>query len=295
MPDPLLYLGGIAASVCVSAALVLIIGRRASRDSLRGRWASLLALGCGLAAGDLALRLLPRCPPANGLDRFLTIVLPAAFLIELPAAAGGVPRRLVTLLRFALAVAIGPILLYGSVYLDGPHRQWTTSEASLILGAAAAALVVVWQLLERLEERSSGAAVPVALALTLQSAGLAIMLAGYLKGGAAAFPIAASLAGVALASRGLSQSASLPSPLGVAVVSLYGILLIGRFFGGLSTGTALVMLLAPLAAWIAEFPPLRPRTPRLLGALQILLTAIPLLAVLGLAARDFVQRTLPLL
>src|SRR6218665_1122274 len=200
MPDPLLYLQGIAAAVCASAAVMGFIGRRASLSSRRSFRAGPLSLAGGLLGGYLALRLIPRWPPVNGLDRFLAIVLPAALLIEWLTSRAGVPRWLALALRGGLAVGSGPVLLWGSVYLGDSPGAWSPVLAALTLGASAGALAMTRSLTEKLLDRSPGVAVPLLVALCIQSAGLAVLLAGYLKGGAAAFPIAASLAAVAFVS-----------------------------------------------------------------------------------------------
>ncbi len=297
MPDPLLYLQGIAAAVCASAAVMGFISRRASLSSRRSSGAGLLSLAGGLLAGSLALRLIPRWPPVNGLDRFLAIVLPAALLIEWLTRRTGVPRWLALALRGGLAVGSGPVLLWGSVYLGGSQGAWSPVMAALILGASAATLVLARCLAEELFERSPGVTVPLLVAVCIQSAGLAVMLAGYLKGGAAAFPMAASLAAMALVSywRGPEFASSIRASLAVAVVGLYGIVFIGRLFGGLSTWSALVLLMAPAAPWLVEALPLRSSRPRLAAGLQVLSTVSALALVLVPAAIDFVQRSLPLL
>ena len=48
-----------------------------------------------------------------------------------------------------------------------------------------------------------------------------------------------------------------PVPLGVAVVGLYSLLVIGRFFGELSSTHAIVLFASPLLAWLPELPGLR--------------------------------------
>lgn len=297
MPDPLLYFQGIAAALCASAALMGFISRRASLSSDRSSGAGLLSLAGGLLAGYCALRLIPRWPPVNGLDRFLAIVLPAALVIEWLASRSGVPRWLALVLRGSLAVGSGVVLLWGSVYLGNSPGAWSPVMAASILGVSAGALVLARCLIEKMLDRSPGVAVPLLVALCIQSAGIAVMLAGYLKGGAAAFPIAASLSAKVLVSRGrgLEFAFSIRASLSVAVVGLYGIVFIGRFFGGLSTWNSLVLLMAPAAPWMVEALPLRSSRPRLVVGLQVLSAVLALALVLVPAAIDFVQRSLPLL
>ena len=50
----------------------------------------------------------------------------------------------------------------------------------------------------------------------------------------------------------------------MSVIGIFSVVLLGRFFGTLSTGLAACLLLAPLLAWTVELP--RLRTLRRLGA-----------------------------
>ena len=83
--------------------------------------------------------------------------------------------------------------------------------------------------------------------------------------------------------------------LGIGVVSLFGVLFVGRFFGRLSTGCAIAMLLAPLLCWVTEMPLLRHRKPGLVGLLRLMLVAIPLVIVLTLAKQNFDRDMAPLI
>ena len=126
-------------------------------------------------------------------------------------------------------------------------------------------------------------------------------LTGHSKGGAAAFPLAATLASttimVKLISKRFDSPAIIGTPviLGIGVIGLFGLVFIGRFFGRLSTGCALIMLLAPLLCWATEMPLLRDRKPWLVGSVRLVLVAIPLIVVLALAKRDFDREMIPLL
>jgi hypothetical protein len=121
------------------------------------------------------------------------------------------------------------------------------------------------------------------------------MMAGYIKGGAAAFPLAATLVATTIGARLIAKRSGVPASIGIGVVGLFGLLFIGRFFGRLSTGSALAMLLAPLLCWATEAPLLRHRKPWLVGSLRLALVAIPLLVVLAAAKRDFDRDMAPLL
>jgi hypothetical protein len=296
MPHPILYLWatGVAlvAAVLGTFAIHHIFSRMHSRND---RISAVIGLAFGVALGLFALQLSVAWPPANALDRFVTIVLPAAFVVEIVAASGQVSfRAWQALLRLALIGNSGWILLFGSVYLrwdqnGGQNWQWIV----LIL-VTAALLIIVWLLMTRLMDRARDGSIPISIAMTACFAGLLVMMAGYLKGGAAAFPLASALVGVAAASYRL-QLVELTGTIFIGIVGLFGILFIGRFFGGLTNWTAVVVLLAPLSGWFCEIPILRQPDGWKRFMLRLIVVAIPLAIVFVCAWIEFKREMGPLL
>ena len=301
MPEPSLYVKAMVSAASVSVLFVLAVV--ASRRTAGTTWlhsACVLGIGPGLAVGCCVLTLNLGWPPASALDRFLTIVVPVALGIELIAGFQGAPRWAAWFLRIGLAATIPRILLHGSVYLSGADSDWPLWRGYTALVLCGALLAGVWTLLAWLSRRSPGVSIPFALCLTIQCAGLTVMMAGYIKGGAATFPLVATLLAVTIAARRITKRSGITNfdavaIAGIGIVCLFGVLFIGRFFGRLSDGSALTMLLAPLLCWATEMPLLRHRKPWLVGSLRIVLVAIPLAVVLGLAKRDFDRDMGPLL
>ena len=296
MPDPKLYLLAMAASAIASLLFVLAtlaVVRPASAARLNV--ASILGFGFGLAVGYKVLSLRLVWPPTNGLDRLLLIIVPLALGIELIAGFSWIPRSVAWLMRICLAAAAPRILLHGSVYLSGPGSDPDRWQSAAQLVSCSILLIGTWRLLTLLSARSPGISIPLALAMTTQSGGLTIMMAGYIKGGAATIPLAAAIVGTTVATYLMRKQARLSGAIGIGVVGLFGILFIGRFFGRLSTICALTLLLAPLLLWVSEMPLLRHRKPWLVGSLRLLLVAIPLAVVLVLAKQDFDLKMAPLL
>ena len=302
MPETLLYLKAMGAAAIVSAMFVLALAgvrRPASAAGLNS--ACVLGMGLGLAVGYYVLPLRLAWPPVNGLDRFLTIVVPAALGIELIAGFQCVPCWAAWSLRMSLAAAIPRILLHGSVYLSGAGNGWVLWQVVTALVLSGTLLAGVWVLLSWLSRRSLGVSIPLALCLTTQCAGLTVMMAGYIKGGAAACLLVATLVATTIAVKLIAKRSGAPSILdapailGIGVVGLFSLLFIGLFFGRLSTGGALVLLLAPLLCWATETPLLRHRKPWVVGSLRLALVAIPLVVVLAVAKRDFDRDMAPLL
>ncbi len=285
------------ASSAIASLLFVLLTTAVARPvgAARLNITSILAIGFGLVVGYGVLRLRLAWPPANGLDRLLLIIVPLALGIELIAGLPQVPRSVAWLMRVCQAAVAPRILLHGSVYLSGPgsNRDLWQSAAQLVL--CSLLLIGLWRLLTLLSERSPGISIPLALAMTTQSGGLTIMMAGYIKGGAATIPLAAALVGTTVATYLMRKESNLRGIMGIGLVGLFGVLFIGRFFGRLSTVCALTLLVTPLLLWVSEMPLLKHRKPWLVASLSFLLIAIPLAVILVLAKQDFDLKMAPLL
>lgn len=292
MPNPRLYLAAVAAAALISAAMAWL----AKRLRLPANMVSVPAVAAGIFCGAWLLRLPLAWPPSNGLGRVLTILLPATVAVELLAASTSVARWLGCCARLALAMIAARIVLASSVYISGDAPQWSIPHAAVVLLASGGLLAAVWLSLNLLARRSGGISLPLALAQTAVCGGLAIMLKGYLSGGEAALPLAGALAGFGLASVAFKlPKDKFAGAVGIAVVLLFGLLFVGRFFGQLSTARMLALFLAPLLCWASELTSLRQQPPWRLALLRLALVAIPLVVVVLLAKGDFDRDTRPLL
>lgn len=295
MPDPGLFLKATVAATGASAVFVLALGcvRRPEFTS-RMNLACVLGVALGLMLGLFLLDLRPDWPPAKGLDRFLTVILPAALAIELVIASYWPPCWLIWTLRLGLTAVVGRIILHDSIYLVGP-RSWTAWQMVLALAACGCLLATVWGLLVCLSRSAKDVSILFAISQATICASFIAMMAGYVTGGAAALPLAAALAGTAMASWIIVPRHAIEGTIGIGLVGLFGLLLIYRFFGGMTTTQALVIFCSPLLCWFTEFPKGRRRAPWLVGLVRLALVAIPLIAVLFLAKRKFDRDMGPLL
>ena len=302
MPDPLLYLQAMGSAAIVSVSCVLFtVGVRSRVNTDWWTALCLLGIGLGLVCGDCVLSLRLAWPPVSGRDRLWLIVIPAVLCVEAAAGTTRIPRRAAWGLRLSLCAAIPWTLLYGSVYLSGTDREWSQPQAVVVMSICSLLLAGVWCALHRLSIRPAGLSIPLSLCLTTQCAVFCIMMAGYVGGGAAALPwigaLLAATPGILLNRQCLGDSgiSIVPALTGSALVGLFGLLMLGRFFGELGTAEALTMLLAPLLCQTTGLPALRKRKPWAIGLLRLLIVAIPLLIVLTLARRDFHRNMGPLL
>jgi hypothetical protein len=295
MPEPLLYLQSLGAAAVAGAVCVLALAGRRAVSPARLNAACILGGCLGMVAGCLLLRWRPVWPPASALDRVVTFVIPAALSIELVAGFPSVRPAFARALRVAFVAAAPLVLLHGSIYLAGSDGGWTAWQAGVLVLTCSALLAALWIPLAWLSRRSrSGLSIAGSLALAILCAGAAVMLGGYLKGGAVTFALAGSLAGATAASRLITPRLA-PAVVTLGVVQLFGVVGTGHLFGRLPAGSALGLLLAPLLCCVSELPLLRQRPAWVIGTLRLLLVSIPLLTILTVAKINFDRKLAPLL
>jgi hypothetical protein len=318
MPDPRLFVQGLVAAAVVSLLIIwgLAGGRSASAaGGVRWRWVLCLGWVAGLATGWVRLGYAIPWPPATGLDRLLILVLPLAMASVLCGSeperdrgtdqASGARNSLRGWLAVGLAglrsLVVPWVLLWGSVHLtgggaaahfpSGPGCLFVASGVLLGLGESS---------LRRLLSHPAGWMVPASLIGALLTAGTCVLLAGYIKGGAIAFPLAGALLGGLLATSGRQRA----EPVGLSgrhaarrvlvtlgTISLYGVLFVGAAFGRLPGGRALLIGVTPLVGWVTEWSLLRRWPARWLPWVRGVAMALPLGLALVSAKRDF-ERTL---
>lgn len=213
-----------------------------------------------------------------------------------------------------LAASILPTLLWGSVHLRVESLDGSGTVVPWLVRAAVWTLLTLFfvvhrEWLERLEHRTADGSVRSALALAVGTTAQLILCGGYLKGGAAALPVAAALLGGALPIaavatgaiklRGRAPAASGGDTLVVslAAFALAGWLVVGTCFGNVGVLPAAVTWLAPLLAgavdwlWPAAQRTGRPRLGQWLARFGVV--ALPLAIVATVAFRQFEQKYKP--
>jgi hypothetical protein len=296
MPDRDLLLHATGVAAAVAAGLLLLCSwpwRSRERTPAAVGW--VLGIGMGFLVGCWMLGARPKFPPREDLDRFLLVLIPLAILIELIAALQNVPRSIIWILRSGLTAGAARILLHDSIYLTdlaGPGTsEWTDDEARQVLSGLAAALLLLWVVLDLLRWKAPGRALPLALALACAGAAGTVILSGYASGGLLGLPLAASLTGATLASCLLARPSGVSGSPGVGVVGLFGLLVSGRFFGYLTTPHAVLLFAASLLCWLPELPYVRRLRPWIRGILRIALVALPVTFVVLQAYQRFQEKS----
>jgi hypothetical protein len=293
MPEPILILTAMGIAIAASALTFVICGWRSGRAAgpswVNAGW--VLGVGSGLLLGCWALGLRPQWPLREVIDRLLVLVVPAVVLVELLAILPKAPRWLVWTLRLALVAGSARVLLHGTSYitdLTGPGTsEWSPTLACSVFGGLAALEAAVWALLSLLVRRAPGLSLPVSLAVTSAAAAVTVMLSGYASGGQVGLPLAAAIVGAMAAMLVVTRSSRGPRPLGVAIIGLFGLLVIGRFFGELTSAHALLLFCAPLLGWLPELPYVRRLPSWARGLVHVILVGVLVSAVVFQAQMKF--------
>jgi hypothetical protein len=257
---------------------------RAWRTDVAWTW----AVGAGVLVASGATDQWPHWPALEDRARLLTLVIPLTVVVETLAAATLWPG-LACAMRLTLSALVAPLLLYDSVYLashDGNPAEWPVGQAALFLIGLAVLVALVWMLLSQLQARTSTQTVMWLLVLDSVAAAITVMLSGYYRGGLLGLGLAGAIAG-ATAGGHVAQPHSTTGSLGMSVIGICSVVFIGRFFGSLSTGLAACLLLAPLLAWIVEFPRLRTVAPKWRTAARLACVGVALVVVVVVAQRRF--------
>lgn len=301
MPDVLLFLKASVLSFSASTVTVLtlmfLVGRRERLTATHSCQSVVLLFGCLLGAitGFAALKFQWAWPPGNALNRFLELLLPAIVFSELLVSTRRLPPWAVWMLRSAVAAAAGRVLLHGSVYLTADRWMGMPTQTALMLSISVVLLLIVWRLLLRIAETPAAAIVPFAFALSIQSVGIATMLAGYIKGGAASIPLASSVAATIASSLLVRRKVDVRGLVGVASISLYCLILIGCCFGALRPSHGVLLFFAPCLCLVSSLPFIRLQGPRSAAFICLIVVSLPLMIVLIQSAVAFRQRLAPLL
>ena len=294
MPDPIVILTAMGMAAAAAAVMLGLVGWpwRTGRPTLvDAGWS--VAVTAGLFLGCWYLEIRPHWPPREDLDRLLAVIIPAVLGVELLAAFPKVPRWLVWPLRLVIAAGVARVLLHGSGYITdhaGPATsEWSPTQQCLIYSGLAVIGTAVWVGMDLLARRSPGMSVPLCLAVVIVGSAVTVMLSGYATGGQSGLPLAAALVGSTAAAALLPQSSPKTAQLGVPIIGLFSLLVIGRFFGDLTTMHAILLVFAPLLAWIPELNYPRPLPSWARGLLRLILVGALVSVVLVQAQRKFAQ------
>lgn len=233
----------------------------------------------------------PRFPPIDTIHYLFF----AALALPLIAAVDGLlARGETTWKRFAITAAARAALGAGLAALVLPRllkpiieHTWQGNETFTYIALFAAAVGLIWLSLGALTDHAKGAGVPVALSVAAACTAVVLMMSGSQKFGQIAGMLTAALGGVALVSlwaRRYPTAHGLAAPLAFLHTLL---LLAGYYFASLTAQNALLLAIAPHAAWAGDLPGVRRMPPWARSLMRVLAVAITAGIAVAFAAVKF--------
>jgi hypothetical protein len=258
---------------CGISLVILVLGQLIFWRKLDpfNRWMPGLAMAAALVVGLGFVFAWPRLPPSSAMDWpawIAVLLVPAAVLTAL-VQGSFVARALVAGVLMAL---VAWLLLRTQI-----DKDWAAEAACLWIAKPACVAAIFWLLLDGLSVRSTGAGLPVVLMVSATACAATVSLYGSLKLGLA-FGALAAVTGplfvVALWARlfSIQRAGAL-----VWAVTYCGLLIASRaFLGTLPLRSALILVGAPLLAWIDQAPGINRLSAPWRAGIQVVLVVVAL-------------------
>lgn len=279
MDDAILALKPTLLAALVAGCFVGL-GARAWRSPERSgkgaAWATALGLALGYAAGHVLADKAPAFPPREATHRLFYLAL-AAGLIGVIGGGERVPGAARGLVRAVFSAAVP------AWFLRTFFERWELERTLATVLGIAAGVFATWECLRFYGARRPGASLP-AVVWTIATLGSAALL----KSSNLTYAL---LAGCLAAMMGAALVVSWRAPrldlgrggAGVIATLLACLWMGGTFLSELPANAAVLLAIAPLAAWLGELRFVRARPPWQAVLARMLLVALPAGAALALA------------
>ena len=254
-------------------------GGAGRRGSGAARWAP-LGVAVGLLVGYWGLLgVVPGIPPHDANGALFYVILGAGLVGWLEGRGGGKPAW--RFARWGCVAVLAPWL-----YLKNLAKRWEWSEFAEHIGPIALAILLLTFGMGALARRRPGATTPLALWMAATGLALALLFTGFAINAELAGTLA-SVLGAAVVCSWIWPRASLAGgAAGVVAVTLATLAAGGIHLSELPPLSALLIVLAPLAAWLGDLLGARRMPPRRAVLLRLLLVAIPIVAGTWIAFED---------
>jgi len=266
----------------IVSALALAGGLLLSKNS-PASWTAPLAIGAGFVAGHLALER-PGFPPQDAFN-WLAYMAIAITLAGVILATLSLKQWLDWIIAFILAIALMWLTL-------SPYSGWDRVERIEWTGGAAIVAFLTFLSLRQLSRRNQSASMAWIMAACAGFTALVLGMSDSQKflliSAALAFALVPSLFLGGTRWRKHELWRGLPL---VFVLIWLGLLTNGHFWSNLKSTSAIGLLIAPHAAWLAELPALRRLRPWQVNTIRVGLVLAVLLAVTVPVAIQFEKDT----
>ncbi len=271
---------------CGISLVVLLLGKLFFLRQIDpfNRWVPPLALALGVAVGEGFVFLWPTFPPPSVMD-----YLAFAGMISIPAALVVALMQRWFTIRTAIAVALMAMLIWlllGKLNDD----TWTSTQRWAWIGKSVGIAVLFWWLLDGLAGRSTGLGLPLVLMLAASASAIVLMLSDSLKMGLAMASLAAAMGPLFLVAC-WSRLFSIGRAGALVFALMYsGLLIAANFFlPDFPLRTPLILLGAPLLAWVEHLPGINRLSTPWRVTLQLILVGAALACAVVPAAIAFKQ------
>ena len=250
-----LALFGALIPAVVAGAALLAAWRpwRKQAPVVDGFWGGALGLGLGYLAGHAGLQGLPGFPPAEATQWLVYLAL-AAPLLGLATALREVPAWLRLGLQVVFSFATPTVLLHQMI-----THTWGVEAGAVLIVGLGTGIFLLWTVIEALSRRETGPSLPLALTIVAAGSAAVVLFSGSASLGQLGGVLAATLS-VAFSVACFKPSLTLArGAVPVVVVLLSALWIIGFFFAEVQLPSALLLVVAPLAAWVAKVRALKDR------------------------------------
>ena len=235
-----------------------------------GHWGGAAAVTLGYFAGHVLLASWPPIPPAKAVDWL-------AYLALAGGAAGLTQRHWGKRWYTAWPVMLLLSCLFAAVLMRSYiQHTWSRNEGILWISGLGVAAAVLWNTLERLASKRTGASLPMSLWLICAASSSAFVFSGSGLLGQLAGALAAVF-GAAVILAWWAPGLSLASGTLTVFVPVYaGLLIQAYFYSELPVWSAILLYLAPFALWFGERRRVYYMTPRKAALVRLLIIGAPL-------------------
>lgn len=269
-----ILLPAVLAGLCLLVAWRMWRRRNLAKD---GHWGGAAAIALGYFSGHLALVSWPAFPPAKAVDWLAYLAIVAGFT--------GIAQRYWAKrwysawpVRLLLSALFAVLILRG--YLE---HTWARTEGILWIAGLVLAMSALWDTLERLASKRTGASLPLSLCMLCACAAGALGMSGSALLGQLMGALAAAC-GAAVVLAWWAPGLSLKSGTMAAFVPIYsGLLIQAYFYSELPVLSAVLLYAAPYVLWYGERRNIYFMKPTKAAVVRLMLVGVPLAIALWLA------------
>jgi hypothetical protein len=224
------------------------------------------------------------------LEWAIVVIVPAGMVATLLALRKGSARALGLVVSLVSGLGLAPLLMQN--YLFGIVGDWSAAVRFGWFAALGLWVLCIWRTLVLLERRWGGRSLPLGLAGIAAGFAGVMMLSDSITTAESGLAVMALLLGGIVGGLGLPNSVAAQGVSGISWLLIATLVIQGHFYADTDPITLQYVLLglSPLLLWASEDPLLRSCAPWVRGGLRLLVTALPVILALMVAAFQFLSQ-----